>query len=35
MGQEGLPLSMGIIIAASILGVTFIVAMLLLAVLSV
>ena len=35
MGQEGLPLSMGIIIAASILGVTFIVAMVLLAVLSV
>ena len=35
MGQDGIPLSISIIIAASILGATFIVGMVLLAVLSV
>ncbi len=34
MGQDGIPLSIGIIIAASILGSTFIVGMVLMAVLS-
>ncbi len=34
MGQEGIPLSLGIIIAAAILGGAFIVGMILLAVLS-
>ena len=32
MGQDGIPLSIGIIIAAAILGATFIVGMVLLAV---
>lgn len=35
MDQEGVPLSIGIIIAATILGATFVVGMVLLAVLSV
>jgi len=33
MGQDGIPLSIGIIIAAGILGATFIVGMILLAIL--
>ena len=33
MGQDGIPLSLGIIIAAAILGATFIVGMVLLAIL--
>ena len=33
MGQDGIPLSIGIILAAAILGATFIVGMVLLAVL--
>ena len=33
MGQEGIPLSLGIIIAAGILGATFIAGMVLLAIL--
>ena len=33
MGQEGIPLSIGIIIASAILGATFVVGMVLLAVL--
>lgn len=33
MGQDGIPLSIGIIIAAAILGVTFIAGMVLLAIL--
>lgn len=35
MGQDGIPLSIGIIIAAAILGATFIIGMILLAILSV
>jgi hypothetical protein len=35
MGQDGIPLSIGIIIAAAILGATFIIGMVVLAVLSV
>ena len=35
MGQEGIPLSIGIIIAAAILGATFIVGMAIMAVISV
>jgi hypothetical protein len=35
MGQDGVPLSIGIIIAAAILGVTFVAGMVLMAVLSV
>ena len=35
MGQEGIPISLGIIIAVAILGGTFIIGMVLLAVLSV
>jgi len=34
MGQDGIPISIGIIIAATILGATFIIGMILLAVLS-
>jgi len=34
MGQDGIPLSIGIIIAAAILGATFIAGMVLLAVIS-
>ncbi len=34
MGQDGIPISIGIIIAASILGATFIIGMILLAILS-
>jgi len=33
MGQDGIPLSIGVIVAAAILGATFIVGMVLLAVL--
>ncbi len=33
MGQDGIPLSIGIIIAAAILGATFVVGMILLAIL--
>ncbi len=35
MGQDGIPLSIGIIIAAAILGVTFVAGMVLMAILSV
>ena len=35
MGQNGIPLSIGIIIAAAILGVTFVAGMVLMAILSV
>jgi hypothetical protein len=35
MGQDGVPLSIGIIIAAAILGATFVVGMVLMAILSV
>ena len=34
MGQDGIPLSIGIIIAAAILGATFIIGMVMLAILS-
>jgi len=34
MGQDGIPLSIGIIIAAAILGVTFVAGMVLMAILS-
>jgi len=34
MGQDGIPLSIGIIIASAILGVTFIAGMILMAILS-
>jgi len=34
MGQDGIPISIGIIIAATILGATFIIGMILLAILS-
>ncbi len=34
MGQDGIPLSLGIIIAAAILGATFVLGMVLMAVLS-
>jgi len=35
MGQNGIPLSIGIIIAAAILGVTFVAGMVLMAILSI
>ena len=34
MGQDGIPISIGIIIAAAILGATFIIGMVLMAILS-